>query len=357
MASDTIYVYVGAYTQPSGRAEGITVYRFDPASGALTPLATVPNASPSFLAVDPARRFLFAVNEVADEGGTVRGTVSAFAIDRTTGGLTFLNSQSSHGTSPCHLAVDPGGAWVIVANYGSGHIAVYPVGADGTLGAATEVFQQVGSGPHPRQQGPHAHAAVFDPAGRHLALVDLGIDRTLLYRLDTAAGTLLPDGTGAVAPPGGGPRHIAFAADGRYAYVNNEIGSSVTTYAYDAAQATFAALQTLPTLPDGFTGANSTAEIAIHPNSRFVYVSNRGHDSIAIFAVDPASGTLRALGHVSTQGQTPRNFAIDPSGAFLYAANQNTDTIVQFRIDGATGDLTPTGQVTQTPTPVCILFV
>lgn len=357
MASDAIYVYVGTYTPPTGRAEGITVYRFDPASGALSPVSTVPNPSPSFFAVDPARRFLYAVNEVEDEGGTVQGGVSAFARDRATGGLTLLNNQSSHGTSPCHLTVDPTGKWLIVANYGSGNATVYPIGVDGTLGAATDNVQHVGSGPHPRQQGPHCHAAVFDPAGQRVALVDLGIDLTLFYRLDTTAGKLLPNGTAAVAPPGAGPRHIAFAADGRFAYVNNEIGSSVTAYAYDAAHGSFTALQTLSTLPDGFTDQNSTAEIAIHPNGRFLYVSNRGHDSIAIFAVDTGNGTLRALGHVSTQGKTPRSFAIDPSGTYLYAANQNSDTVVQFHIDAGTGHLTATGQVAQTPTPVCILFV
>jgi 6-phosphogluconolactonase len=178
-----------------------------------------------------------------------------------------------------------------------------------------------------------------------------------MYRLDTTTGKLQSNGTTAVAPPGGGPRHIVFSADSRYAYVNNEIGSSVTAYSYDAGNADFSSLQTLSTLPDGFNGTNSTAEIAIHPNGRFVYVSNRGHDSIAVFAVDAASGLLRTLGHVSTQGNTPRNFAIDPSGTYLYAANQGTDSIVQFRIDGETGALTLTGQVTRTPTPVCILFV
>jgi 6-phosphogluconolactonase len=357
MATNATYVYVGTYTPPSGRAEGIGIYRFEPSSGALTPIGTAPSASPSFLAVDPARRFLFAVNEVDDQGGTVQGGVSAFARDAATGGLTTVNAQSAHGTLPCHLTTDPSGKWLIVANYGSGNTTVYPIGGDGSLGAATDNVQHVGSGPHPRQRGPHAHAAVFDPAGQRLAVCDLGVDLTLLYRLDTAAGKLLPNGTAAVAPAGGGPRHIVFSADSRFAYVNNEIGSSVTAYAYDAAHGSFTALQTLSTLPDGFSGDNTTAEIALHPAGRFLYVSNRGHDSIACFAVDGQSGALRALGQVPTQGRNPRNFAIDPSGAFLYAANQNTDTIVQFRIDGATGRLTPTGQVTQTPSPVCILFV
>jgi 6-phosphogluconolactonase len=357
MATNATYVYVGTYTPPSGRAEGIGIYRFDPSSGALAPVGTEPSASPSFLAVDPARRFLFAVNEVADRGGTVQGNVSAFGRDAATGRLTALNSQSAHGTLPCHLTTDPSGKWLIVANYGSGNTTVYPIGADGSLGAATDNVQHVGSGPHPRQQGPHAHAAVFDPAGRRLAVCDLGLDRTLLYRLDTAAGKLLPEGTAAVAPPGGGPRHIVFSGDSRFAYVNNEVGSSVTAYAYDAADGRCTEMQTRSTLPEGFGGSNTTAEIALHPTGRYLYVSNRGHDSIACFAVDAQGGTLRALGHAPTHGQNPRSFAIDPSGTFLYAANQNTDTIVQFRIDSATGQLTPTGQVTQAPSPVCILFV
>ena len=348
------FVYVGTYTEPDGNAAGIGVYRFDAATGALTHRHTVPNASPSYLAVDAGARFLYAVNEIGAAERTIEGRVSAFARDAATGALTFLNDQPSHGTLPCHLTVDPSGRFVIVANYGSGTVAVYPIGPDGALGAATERLQLEGSGPHPRQAGSRAHAATFDPAGRFLAIADLGADRVVMYRLD-AAGRLTPTGEYAETPPGGGPRHIVFAPDGRHAYVNNEIGSAVTAYAYDAARGAFTALQTLSTLPPGWRGENTTAEIALHPNGRALYVSNRGHESIAIFAVDAATGQLTAAGHAPTQGSTPRCFALDPGGAYLYAANQRTDTLVAFRVEGTA--LVPTGEVTPAPTPVCVLFV
>ncbi len=350
------FVYVGTYTEPDGNAAGIGVYGFDAATGALTHLHTVENGSPSYLAVDADATHLYAVNEIGAADGTTEGRVSAFARDAATGDLTFLNDQPSYGTLPCHLTVDPSGRYVIIANYGSGSVAVYPIQPDGSLGEATERLQLTGSGPHARQAGSHAHATTFDPAGRFLALADLGADRVLMYTLDTA-GRLTPTGEHAATPPGGGPRHIVFAPDGRHAYANNEIGSAVTAYAYDAERGAFTALHTLSTLPAGWQGENSTAEIALHPNGRFLYVSNRGHDSIAIFAVDAATGQLTAAGHASTQGRTPRCFALDPTGAYLYAANQRSDTLVAFRVDGATGRLTPTGQVTHSPTPVCVLFV
>ena len=367
-AADPIYVYVGTYTPPSGKAEGIYVYRFDPTSGALTRVQTVPTPSPSFLAIDFAGRWLYAVNELDNYGGKLSGSVSAFTINRVTGNLTYLNTQPSYGTYPAHLTVDPSGRYVLAANYGGGNLAVYPIQPNGSLGVATDLVQNYGAGPNPaRQEAAHAHMIAFDAAGKYAALVDLGLDKTFVYGLDTATGKLAPNdintqlGTTyqsvANAPPGAGPRHIAFARDGRYAYVINELQSTISVFSYNAARGTFAELQVISTLPAGFAGQSTTAEIVIHPNGRFLYGSNRGHDSIAIFAVDAATGRLSAVGYEPTQGKTPRNFTIDPSGTYLFAANQASDTIVTFRVDGATGRLTPTGQITQVPTPVCVLFI
>jgi 6-phosphogluconolactonase len=367
-ASGTIFVYVGTYTEPpNGRAEGIYVYRMDPSSGALTHVRTVTDvANPSFLAFDPAQRFLYAVNETGTFAGQHGGGVSAFALDAVAGELTFLNARPSHGTAPCHLCVDPTGRYVLSANYGSGQFVVHPVGPDGRLEGVTDVVRHEGSGPNAqRQEGPHAHMITFDPSGRYVLTVDLGIDRTLVYRLDTGTGKLVPHEvtqggvtrqSAAASAPGAGPRHIAFHPDGRYAYVINELGCTVDVFAWDADAGTFAPLQTISTLPAGFTPPGTTAEIAVHPSGRFLYGSNRGHDSIAIFAIDAAAGRLTALGHTPTRGKDPRNFAIDPTGAFLLAANQNSDTVVTFRIDQSTGTLTATGDTAAIPTPVCLLF-
>lgn len=351
-------VYVGTYTGP-GRGEGIGVFSMDAATGGLAHLQTVSGVdNPSFLALHPRGPYLYAVNESPGEGGGPPPGVSAFAVHPATGRLTLLNRRPSHGTAPCYVSLHPQGGYAFVANYGDGTLAVYPVQSDGRLGEASEVVQHAGSGPHPRrQQGPHAHSVRADPAGRFVLACDLGIDKILIYRLDVASGRLFPHHPPfAVAPPGGGPRHIAFHPGGGYLYVNNEIDSSLTVFAYDGARGTLQARQTLSTLPAGYSGPNSTAQVAVHRSGKTVYVSNRGHDSIAVFAVEGATGELTPLGHVPTQGKTPRNFNIDPGGRFLYAANQNSDTIVVFRIDPVTGALRPTGQVTQTPVPVCIVF-
>lgn len=350
-----MFVYVGAYTTPpQGQAAGIAVFRLDPASGALTHAQTVADvANPSFLALDPREHYLFAVNELEE------GAVSAFARDPDTGGLTFLNRQPAHGAAPCHLSVDPAGRFVLVANYGGGSLAVLPIERDGSLGAATDVVRHAGASVHPRRQaGPHAHMVAMDPAGQRVLAADLGLDQILVYRLDGATGRLVADvgAPPARAHPGAGPRHFAFSPDDRYVYVVNELDSTLTAFAYDAARGALRALQTVPTLPDGFRGENSCAEVAVAPSGRFVYGSNRGHDSIAIFAIDAATGRLTAAGHEATRGRTPRGFGIDPTGAWLLAANQASDTIVSFRLDPATGQLEATGQATETPSPVCVVF-
>ena len=365
-----IFVYVGTYTEAAqrGTAEGIYVYQMDRSSGALTYVRTVAGGrNPSFLAFDPAQRFLFAVNETEDFVGQPGGGVGSFALDAGMGELTFLNAQSTRGTAPCHLCTDPTGHYLLSANYGSGSFAVHPIGADGQLGEMTDFVQHAGSGPNARRQaGPHAHMVTFDLSGRYALLVDLGIDKTLVYRLDTEAGKLIPhevvtasgaaEQAAAVPAPGAGPRHIAFHPSNRYAYVNNELGNTVDAFAWDADAGTFALLQTLPTLPADFSGSNTTAESAVHPSGRFLYASNRGHDSIAMYRIDPSTGMLTALGNESTGGKEPRSFAIDPTGTFLLAANQNSSTIVTFRIDQSTGTLSATGDSVQVPTPVCLLF-
>jgi 6-phosphogluconolactonase len=348
-------VYVGTYTGP-GKAEGIYVFDMDESSGALTPTQTVSGVdSPSFLALHPNRRYLYAVNESGDgDGGPA---VTAFSVDSATGHLTKLNRQPSHGTSPCYVSLDPDGKCVLVANYGNGIVSVYPVQSDGALGDATCVIQHEGSSAHQRQAGPHAHSIRMDPSGKYVLSCDLGCDRIFVYTLDAGAGKLTPNTIpyGQVSS-GAGPRHIAFHPNGRLAFVNNEIDSTVTSFTWDAERGALRVNDTRSTLPADFTGRNSTAQIAVHPNGNVVYVSNRGHDSIATFGVDAERGTLTPLGHTPTQGKTPRNFNLDPSGAFLYAANQNSNTIVTFRVDANTGRLTPTNHTTEVPAPVCVLF-
>ena len=358
-----LLMYVGTYTaigQPGrGRAEGLYVYSVDPQSGALTPLHTVAGvANPSFLAFHPNGRFVYTVNEALETDGKPGGGVSAFARDPETGDLTFLNREPSHGTDPCFLTVDPTGRCVLVANYSSGSVAVLPLGEDGRLKPASYVDQHEGSSINPRrQQGAHAHAIPIDPSGQFALCPDLGMDQVFVYQLDAAAGRLQHnDPVGAKLTPGAGPRHLDFHPSKPLAYVINELGSTVTTFAWDAAAGTLRELQTISTLPEGFAEETTCADIHVDPTGRFVYGSNRGHDSIAAFAIDEATGTLTPLGHTPTGGRTPRNFAIDPSGQFLFAANQNTDTIVTFRLDPTTGRLTPAGQVTPVPSPVCLKF-
>jgi 6-phosphogluconolactonase len=353
-------MYVGTYTRAPSK--GIYAYRFRTATGEVTPLAAeglaAETENPSFLAVHPNQRFLYAVNEISRYEGADAGSVSAFAIDRATGALTLLNRVSSRGGGPCHLSIDRSGKWLFVANYGGGSVAAFPVENDGKLGEASAFFQHAGSSVNKaRQSGPHGHAVVVSPDNRFVLAADLGLDRVFAYRLDPKAGGLVPGSPPfSAVPPGSGPRHLEIRPDGKFAYVLNEMLSSVGAYRYHAGRGTLDPVQTVSTLPDGFTAENSGAEIAVHPNAKFVYTSNRGHDSIAVFRSDRAKGTLTAAGHVSTQGKTPRNFAIDPSGRFLVAANQNSGTLVIFRIDQQTGALTPTGSTVQVPSPVCVVF-
>ncbi|MBM4026241.1 MAG: lactonase family protein [Planctomycetes bacterium] len=352
--SADVLVYVGTYTGKG--SEGIYIYRLDASTGALKPVGKATGLSnPSFLALDPKGRAVYAVREA---GGPVGGVV-ALSRNRATGELTILNDQPSGGRGPCYVAVDREGQFLLVANYGSGSVALLPIAADGRLAPATSVMQHEGSSVNPaRQKAPHAHAFVFDPANRFAFAPDLGIDKIMIYRLDRANGKLVPnDPPFAQCEPGSGPRHFTFHPDGTRAYVIEELSCTVTAFAYDGATGALKTVQRISTLPKDFEGRNTCAEVQVHPSGRFLYGSNRGHDSIACFTIDGRTGALRATGHVSTQGRTPRNFALDPSGTFLLAANQDTNTVVTFRINQDTGELTPTGQVCQVPTPVCLKMV
>ncbi len=350
-------VYFGTYTGP--KSKGIYRSTFDPADGKLGAVELAGQlVNPSFLAVHPTRSLLYAAGEIGDFGGRKAGVVSAFAIQPGSGKLTLLNQQSSRGPGPCHVSIDRSGRFVLVANYSGGSVACLPIQSYGRLGTATSIVQHHGSGPNrQRQEGPHAHQILTDPEGNFIFVPDLGLDKIMIYRLDRAQGTLLPgDPPSAATAPGAGPRHLAFLPDSRFAYAIDELDSTVTVFRYQAARGLLQLVQSVSTLPPDFLGRNNPAEVAVHPSGKFLYGSNRGHDSIAIFAVDAASGKLRPIGHEPTQGKTPRNFSIDPSGNYLLAANQDSDNVVVFRIDPATGLLHPTGQSLAVPSPVCIVW-
>ena len=348
-------VYIGTYTQ--GESEGIYVYRLDTSSGALEYVSVATGIdNPSFLDLHPHKPYLYAINEISELGGESGGAITAFSINEETGELTLLNQQSTIGTGPCHLSVDATGKFVLVANYGGGSVCMLPIQEDGTLGEATDFIQHEGSSVDPaRQQGPHAHSIMIDPANQYAFTPDLGLDKILIYKIDLTNGKLVPnDPSSAEVAPGGGPRHFDFHPNRKYAYVINEMGNTVTAFTYDETDGSLAEIQTIPTLPDDFDGTSHTADVHVSPSGKFLYGSNRGHDSIVIFAIDSETGTLTYVDHESTQGETPRNFAIDPTGTFLFAENQGTDTIVTFRIDSDTGKLTATGHVTDVPMPVCL---
>jgi len=357
-AVGSMLVYIGTYT--GAKSKGIYVSRFDPAAGRLTPPElAAETASPSFLALHPGGRFLYAVGEATNLGGQRGGAVSSFSLDAKTGQLTLLNHQPSGGAGPCHLAVDQTGKCLLVANYGSGSIAGLPIRADGALGEPGTVIQHRGSSVNPqRQAGPHAHFITPDPANRFALTCDLGLDQVLVYRLAPERAALAAnDPPFAAVKPGSGPRHFAFHPSGRFVFVINEMGSTLTAFAYDAKRGALKVLQTLSTLPAGFTGKSTCAEVQVHPFGNFVYGSNRGHDSIAVLGFDPASSKLTCLEYQPTQGKNPRHFALDQTAQWLLAENQDSDSIVVFRVDSHTGRLTPTGQSVSVGKPVCAVFV
>jgi 6-phosphogluconolactonase len=351
-------VYIGTYA--NGPDRGIALFDFKRDTGELTSRGLAAQSiNPSFLAVHTKKhQFLYAVNEVDNFGGKRAGAVSAFLCDRKTGKLTLLNQQSSGGPGPCYITFDQAGKHVLVANYGGGSVAVLPVGNDGRLQPASSFIQHTGSGPNARrQEGPHAHSINLDRPNNFAAVADLGLDKVFIYKYDKLKGTLTPNDPPSVSvAASAGPRHFAFHPDGKHAYVINEMDCTVTSFDYDSEAGTLAAIQTISTLPVERQPGYSTAEIRVHPNGNYLYGSNRGHNTIAIFGIDGSSGRLIPVGHQSTLGKTPRNFAIDPSGRFILAANQDSNTVVVFKIDPSSGKLKPTGQTVQVPSPVCVKF-
>jgi len=357
-AQKEMIVYVGTYTRQNSK--GIYAWRFQPSTGKLTSIGLVGETSnPSFLALHPNRRFLYAVNEDNTFQGKPGGSVTAFSIDEKTGQLKLLNQVTTGGPGPCHVSLDKTGKWLFVANYGGGSIAAYPVHDDGSLGESSAFVQHKGSSVNPRQRGPHAHSANISPDNKFVLFADLGLDQILTYRIDE--GKLPPgDPPFSKIAPGSGPRHMAFHPKGKFAYVVNEIAATVTACAYDASNGSLKELQTVSIVPNDYPGAKGAAEIAVHPNGKFVYASNRdtsnkGNDVITAFAVDPVKGTLTEVEHTQV-GKIPRNFAIDPTGRFLFEANQDGASVLVYRIDSKTGKLTSTGDKLDVPLPVCVVF-
>ena len=354
-AGSAVYAYVGCYTtaQRYARGDGIHAYRFDIETGAWRATQHVKElVNPSFLALGPDQRCLYAVH--GDEE-----YATAFSVDRATGYLALLNRASTGGKNGVHQAIDPGGRFLIVANYSSGSIAVLPIRAGGGLSDATEVIALPGQpGPHRIEQtGSHPHHVVFDPSGRFVLVPDKGLDRVFVFRFDPATGKLTPTAQGsAVARAGSGPRHAAFHPTLPVVWVVNEIGNTVATWQWDSERGHLKTVQILPSLPADFTGENTAAEIAVSPGGRFVYCSNRGHDSIAIFAAEPGSGLLASKGWMSTQGRSPRFIAFDPAGRFLCAANEQSDTVITFRADRESGRLTQAGAALPHASPTTIAF-
>jgi 6-phosphogluconolactonase len=352
------WVYVGTYNK--GDSKGIYRFDFDPATGQLTPAGLAAEAiNPSFLAIHPSRQYLYAVGEISNFEGKKAGGVSAFRINPATGKLTLLNQKPSGGTGPCHITVDKAGKNAVVANYNSGSACVLQITADGQLAGPTAMVQHEGKGADPRrQEGPHAHSANLDAANRFAFIADLGLDQVKVYRFDGAKGAITPNDPPAFhTAPGAGPRHFAFHPDGKHAYVIDELDMTITVCDYDAGRGVLTKRQVVSTLPAGAIGSNySTAEVVVHPSGRFVYGSNRGHNSIAAFAVEP-SGELRLIGHQGEGVKTPRNFNIDPTGRWMIVANQDGNSLVVFRIDPKTGALAPTGVRAEVGAPVCVKFM
>jgi 6-phosphogluconolactonase len=353
-AKDRMWVFVGTYTY--GDSEGVYVLQLDMQTGQLEQRSVVASENPSFVAIHPSGDFVYAVNEVSNFNGEKTGAVSAFAFDREAANLKLINQQSSGGPGPCHLVVDKTGSCVVAANYGGGSVASLKIRKGGRLSKPVSFIQHEGSSVNPqRQEGPHGHSINIDRGNRFAVAADLGLDKLLVYRIDAGKASLtanIPNGISVAA--GSGPRHFSFHPNGRHAYVINELLLTVTVFDWDSEGGALTETQTLSTLPAGTAPIGSTAEIQTHPSGRFVYGSNRGHDSIVVYSVDQKTGKLKWVENEPTGGKTPRNFGIDPTGRFLLAANQTTNNIVVFRIDSQTGELSATGHEIEIPTPVCV---
>ena len=354
---DTFLVYIGTYTGPE--SEGIYTFEFDRKSGKLTPInQPAKTSNPSFVAVHPSGDFLYAVNEDAEFNGEKGGGITSFSIDPETGALTEINSQCTHGEHPCHLTIDQTGRTVGVANYTGGSIAAYRIGRDGALSPASTFVQHQGKSVHPRQEAPHGHSIDVDPANRFMAVSDLGIDQVLIYKMNARKGQLTAHST-VKSEPGAGPRHFSFHPTGKFGFGINELNMTANAYRYDARTGRLELLQTVSTLPPGEKQqeGQSTAEMYVHPNGKFLYGSNRGHNTIVVYGIDQKTGKLSYVENESTGGSTPRSFGVVPTGDYLLALNQASNTIVVFKIDPGTGALEPTGEEVPCPTPVAAAFL
>jgi 6-phosphogluconolactonase len=361
---NTTLVYVGTYTR--GASKGIYVFKLQTQNLEvsqnilLVPLGLAAETSnPSFFELDTKRRLLFAVNEDSEFEGKPTGSVSAFSIDGATGKLKLINQRSSMGAGPCHIVMDKSGRNLLVANYDSGNVAVLPVAADSTLGEPSDFVQHAGKSVNPqRQEGPHAHCVTLDNANRFAFVCDLGLDKVMCYRFDADRGKLTPNEPASVSlKPGAGPRHMVFRPDGKFAYVINELDSTITTFAYDADKGALSELETVSTLPPYWDGKNTTAEIAVNPSGKYLYASNRGHNSVILFSIDKDKGTLTFVEEQGTGGKTPRHFGIEPSAKHLAIGNQDSDTVLVCRIDAENGRLKPSGVFADCPSPVCVKFL
>ena len=356
-AGDDLLVYFGTYTGAKSGSKGIYVSKFNAATGELgAPEVAAETGSPSFLEIHPSKKFVFAIGEM---GGAGAKGVSAFSVALPSGKLSAINQVSAVGQGPCHVNIDRTGRLAMIANYGSGSCASYAIKDDGSLGEAASFHQHTGSGADPkRQAGPHAHSANFSPDNQFAFVCDLGLDKVFIYRIDPATGKTEPHGEGKVAPSSG-PRHLAFHPNGKFVFVNNEMAMTETTFAYDAGKGSVTEVATVSTVPEADRSQKglSTAETRVHPNGKFVYVSNRGHDTIAVFSCDPATGRLKLLENVNCEGKTPRNFNLDPSGRWLFVAHQDSNSVALFKVDAETGRLTFTGRKIAVGAPCCVRFL
>jgi len=361
---NAFFVFVGTYTQTDAalpeRPEGLFVFRLNPFNGSLEPVQVVSGISnPTYLSLTPNNRYLYAVSELSESKSYAGGGISAFSVDPASGLLKLINSQPTLGALPCYVSIDPINRYVWVANYAGGSTVILPILKDGSLAAPAAVIQHVGHGPNPqRQEKPHIHSVTLDPKNEFALVADLGLDKIFVYRANDiyqkAAGDPVFE---AFSEPGAGPRHLTFHPNHRFVYAVHELSATVSCYTFDHETGALHKIQNLPTLPEDFHGMNLCADVHVTPNGEFLYVSNRGHDCIASFAIDPLTGRLTLLGYTPTQGKTLRNFAITPTGRLLLAANQQSDSIVAFQIDASTGGLKPTGEVTRVPSPVCIKVI
>jgi 6-phosphogluconolactonase len=355
-----LLVYFGTYTDTTSK--GIYVSHFDPATGALSkPELAVAAPNPSFLALTPDAKYLYAVNEINSFGGQASGSVSAFTVHKDTGLLTPLNKQQTLGADPAHLSVDHDGRTVLVANYSGGSIATFPIGSDGSLGPMVSFVQHTGRSVNPeRQTGPHAHQILADPINQFVYVPDLGLDKVMIYRFDRASHTVTPAAPpSASVKPGAGPRHLAFDVSGAHVYVINELACTITAFTRNASNGSLTELQTISSLPPGDAPqpGYSTAEIAVGPSGKFLYGSTRGHDSISVFSIDPSSGRLNFVANTKLPGKTPRGFGITPDGHYMLVAHQDSDLVAVFRIDQTTGKLTETRMSVTLGKPVDVKFV